>query len=80
MPSTGSEFDNLKKVVQACANQNMYRWKNIGGVLGVGGGSRHLDKILEVMTNKLNEYEKVRQPGNGTPWALNPPRIQGRGR
>ena len=80
IPSSGSDFDNLKNVVQACVNQNMYRWKNIGGVLGIGGGSRHLDKILEVMTNKTQEYEKTRLPGNGTPWALNAPRIQGRGR
>ena len=80
IPPKGTKFDNLKNVVQACANQNMYRWKDIGGVLGIGGGARHLDNILEVMTNKRNEYEKVRLPGNGTPWALNAPRIQGRGR
>jgi hypothetical protein len=79
-PSEGTVFDNMKNIAQACANQNMYRWKDIGGVLGVGGGKRHLDNILEVMTNKRQEYEKVRMPGNGTPWALNAPRIQGRGR
>lgn len=80
IPASGTDFDNLKNVVQACANQNMYRWKNIGGVFGIGGGKIHLDNILEVMTNKRNEYEKVRMPGNGDPWALSAPKIQGRGR
>lgn len=75
---TGSAFTSLKTKVQACANQNMYRWKDIGGVFGVGGGSRHLDNILEVMTNKRDKYENVNLPGNGTAWALNAPRIQGR--
>jgi hypothetical protein len=78
IPPKGTNFENMKNIVQACANQNMYRWKGIGGVLGVGGGSRHLDNILEVMINKELEYENVRQPGNGTPWALVSPRIQKR--
>lgn len=78
LPSKGTKFDDLKNKVQSCVNQNMYRWKKIGGVAGIGGGKRHLDKILEVMTNKEMEYENTSNPGRQTPWALKPPPVSGR--
>lgn len=73
MEPSGPDFQNIKDVVQKCTNQRMYRWKDIGGVLGIGGGARRLDRILEVLTNKALEYENVRQPGIGRPYALKPP-------
>lgn len=78
LPGSGPEFEQLKSQVQNCLYQNMYRWKDIGGVLGIGGGANHLDKILELFTGKSERYKGVTRPPFGTPYSLKPSRQQKR--
>lgn len=78
LPGSGPEFEQLKSQVQNCLYQNMYRWEKIGGVLGIGGGANHLDKILELFTNVIPRYKGVTQPGPGRPYTLKPSRQQKR--
>jgi hypothetical protein len=70
-----TQFVDVRKKVQACANKYYPKWNGLeGGVLGIGSGQNHLNNIIDVLTGRKTDYKGTGIPSRTTGWLLTPPR------